>query len=190
MKCKSDKDILNEILLTSNDIKKNRTEILELVPELIICVPCTQKHPAHIYNVYEHIEETVNKVEFDLTLKVTALFHDIGKPYKKVTVDGVERFWGHEGVSAVLTKFILQRLQYENGFIERVCKLIEYHDCKIKHTYEGISEIRLLVGEDLMPYLFKIKIADLLSHSPEYSEVKMPTLIAVKNTYEKIERMC
>ena len=45
MQYKKDKERLNQILLTSENIKSNRDEILRLVPELTICVDCTQKHP-------------------------------------------------------------------------------------------------------------------------------------------------
>lgn len=185
MQYKKDKERLDEILLTSSDIKNNKTEILKLVPELVICVDCTQKHPNHIYNVYEHIEETVNKVDFDLTLKLATLFHDIGKPYTKVFADNAERFYGHEDVSEVLARLILKRLEYEDELITKVCKLIKYHDHKIEATTEGVSKVIKLVGKDIIPYFLQIQTADLLAHDPKYYIVEMPRLRSVKKIYKE-----
>lgn len=75
----ADREKLNHILVSSRNIEENRDEILRIIPELIICVDCEQNMPTHIYNVFDHIMETVNKVDFDLMLKLAALLHDIGK---------------------------------------------------------------------------------------------------------------
>ncbi|MCB2308376.1 HD domain-containing protein [Clostridium estertheticum] len=185
MQYKEDKDRLNQILLTSKNIKDNQEEILKLVPELIICVDCTQIHPNHIYNVYEHIEETVNKVDFNLILKLTTLFHDIGKPYAKIFADKAERFWGHEEISATLTRLILKRLKYDDDLISIVCKLIKYHDYKIKATTEGVSEAIELIGPLNMPYLLEVQTADLLSHAPKYYNIVIPILRSVQIIYKE-----
>lgn len=185
MQYKKDKERLNQILLTSKNIKNNREEILKLVPEMIICVDCTQIHPNHIYNVYEHIEETVNKVDFNLVLKLTTLFHDIGKPYKKVFADGGERFGGHGEVSEILAGLILKRLEYDDALIAIVCKLIKYHDLKIKPTIEGVSQAMELIGQANMSYLLQVQTADLLSHAPKYYNVVIPTLRSVQKIYKK-----
>ena len=185
MQYKKDKERLNQILLTSENIKSNRDEILRLVPELTICVDCTQKHPNHIYNVYEHIEETVNKVAFNLVLKLTTLFHDIGKPYTKIFADEAERFWGHEDISEILSRLILKRLEYEDNLISIVCKLIKYHDHTIEATTEGVSKVIELIGQANMPYLLQVQTADLLSHAPKYYNVVIPTLRSAQIIYKE-----
>ncbi len=185
MQYKKDKERLNQILLTSKNIKNNQEEILKLVPELIICVNCTQIHPNHIYNVYEHIAETVNKVDLNLILKLTTLFHDIGKPYKKVFADGGERFGGHGEASEILAGLILKRLEYDDGLIAIVCKLIKYHDLKINDTIEGVSQTIELIGQANMSYLLQVQTADLLSHAPKYYNLVIPILRSVQKIYKK-----
>lgn len=180
-----DKKRLNNILLTSENIKNNRNEILEIIPELKVCVKCTQYHPAHRFNVYEHIEETTNNVKSDIILKLSALLHDIGKPYRKTIDDGVERFIGHEIASEVLAKLILERLGYEEEIIQKVCKIIKYHDYKIEATIDGIREIVNIMGEELMPYLLKIKVADLLAHSQECYDRVIPKLNNITKIYNE-----
>ncbi|AKN32608.1 phosphohydrolase [Clostridium carboxidivorans P7] len=181
-----DKKRLDNILLTSKDIKSNKDEILKIIPELIICVNCTQNHPAHIYKVFDHISETVNRVEFDLTLKLAALLHDIGKPYKKVLVDNTERFWGHEDTSAEIAKLVLTRLGYDQDLINKLYILIKYHDHKTFPTSESIKNTINLVGDELVPYLFKLQTADLLSHSEKYYKPLVSKLNASKKFYEEI----
>lgn len=181
-----DKKRLNDILLTSKDIRSNKEEILKIIPELIICVECTQNHPAHIYKVFDHILQTVNRVDFNLILKLAALLHDIGKPYKKVIVNDTERFWGHGDTSAEIAKLVLTRLGYEEDLINKLCILIKYHDHKTFPTLESIQNTISLIGNDLVPYLFKLQTADLLSHSEKYYKPLLLKLNATQKFYEEV----
>lgn len=179
-----DRERLNHILNSSKDMKDYKNKILEIIPELIICVECEQNMPAHIYNVFDHILETVNRVENDLILRIAALFHDIGKPYSKTTINNIDSFKEHEEVSEVMAELILKRLGYDEGFIKQVCILVKYHDYHIVPTTEGVKDAIDLVGDELMPYLFKIQEADLLAHSEIRYKALLPKLHKVKEIYE------
>ena len=181
-----DRERLNYILGSNKDIKDYEDEILRIIPELIICVDCEQNMPAHIYNVFDHILETVNKVDSDLILKITALLHDIGKPYKKVVINNVDSFKGHEEVSEIVANLILTRLGYEEDFIDKVCKLIKYHDYQIIPTVEGVKESIDLVGDELISYLFCFQKADLLAHSEQRYKPLLPKLSQAKEIYESL----
>jgi tRNA nucleotidyltransferase (CCA-adding enzyme) len=80
---------------------------------------CEQKG-AHIYDVYNHLP---------LAIRLTALFHDIGKPatrrYDK-TKDKYT-FFGHEVVGARMTKKILERMKFSRETIELVVRLVRNH---------------------------------------------------------------
>lgn len=181
-----DKERLNYILTSSKDIKDYKDEILKIIPEIIICVDCEQNMPAHIYNVFDHILETVNGVDFDLILKVTALLHDIGKPYKKVVINNIDSFKGHEEASVIIANLILTRLGYDKDFIENVCKLIKYHDYHVVPTVEGVKEAIDLVGEDIISYLFCFQKSDLLAHSEQRYKPLLPKLNEAKVIYESL----
>ncbi|OZV11211.1 phosphohydrolase [Tissierella sp. P1] len=181
-----DRERLNYILGSNKDIKDYKDEILRIIPELIICVDCEQNIPAHIYNVFDHILETVNRVDSDLILKVTALLHDIGKPYKKIVINNVDSFKGHEEVSEIIANLILARLGYEEDFINKVCKLIKYHDYQILPTVEGVKESINLVGDELISYLFCFQKADLLAHSEQRYKPLLPKLSQAKEIYESL----
>lgn len=179
-----DREKLEQILLKNKDIKKHRKELLYLIPELRVCVNCTQNNPVHIYNVYEHIEETVNKLESNLILRMAALLHDIGKPYSKTTENGLDRFKGHEIDSEILSKLILKRLGYDREFIDTISILVKYHNKKTELSIPDLSNTISIVGEDYMPYLLKLKNADLNSHSKEYIHSKQPTLTKLGEIYK------
>jgi poly(A) polymerase len=68
------------------------------------------------------------KGEPDLTLRLAALLHDIGKPKtRKFEGEGRVSFHHHEGVGARLAKKRLIKLRYANEIIEEICLLIELH---------------------------------------------------------------
>ncbi len=63
----------------------------------------------------------------DLTLRMAALLHDIGKPRTRaIGPDGVS-FHHHEVVGAQLARARLKALRYPKAFIDDVCTLIELH---------------------------------------------------------------
>jgi poly(A) polymerase len=64
----------------------------------------------------------------DLTLRLAALLHDIGKPATKRTESGgIVTFHHHDVVGAKLAKKRLRELRYDNDTIADVSKLIELH---------------------------------------------------------------
>ena len=55
-----------------------------------------QKNIWHVYDVYEHILHVIDGVPNNITLRLAALFHDIGKPFVyKEDENGVGHFYGH-----------------------------------------------------------------------------------------------
>lgn len=186
MKYENNRDRLIEILMTAKDISEHKEEILKIVPELIITVDCSQDHPAHMYNVFDHTVAVVNGVGFDLVLKLSALLHDIGKPYVAKYVDGIERFWGHEEVSATLACHILSRLKFENEVVEMVAHLIKHHDHKTKLSEDGVRDTVRIVGEDLMPLFWEHQTADLMAHSPKYKGMMIGHLNQIIDIYKRL----
>ena len=93
----------------------------------------------HHKDVYEHsltvldqaidLEESRHPGEApDLTLRLAALLHDIGKPATKRTEPGgVVTFHHHDVMGAKLAKRRLRELRFDNDTIAAVGKLIELH---------------------------------------------------------------
>jgi len=173
---KQQKERLETLLLSTNSIKSYEDELLSILPELIICKDCQQNLPAHRLTVLEHIYEVVDEVKGDIVLKLAALLHDIGKPYTKVTLNGVDSFKNHEKASEVLADLILQRLGFDVTIRQDVILLVKYHDVELTPTKESLDNVTEKIGAKLVLPLLELQIADLLAHSEE----KVKQLISVR----------
>lgn len=170
------KEGLKAILLHDQKIQLFENELITILPELIVCKDCEQNLPAHCMLVLSHIYEVVNGVKKDIKLKLAALFHDIGKPYVKKTMNGVDSFKDHEKVSELLASLILQRLGFENDIKRDVCLLIKYHDFELFPTQDSFYDITQKIGPHLVLPLLELQRADLLAHS----EQKINALIFIR----------
>lgn len=159
------------------------------LPEFDRAMETPQNHPHHCYSVGEHILHGLQYVEPDKTLRLAMLLHDIGKP-RTLTVDGEGRshFHGHAQISAQMAKQILRRLKFDNDTINRVCRLVQYHDYG-----NGMDiDIRLArramhrIGEEAFPELFQIKKADIRAQSEYLRQEKLDMLEKWQNCYEEI----
>lgn len=106
-----------------------------IIPELEEGIGCEQKGE-HIYDVWEHLlhalDHACNK-DWSLEIRLSALFHDIGKPRTrrwdgtKAGGKGKYTFYGHEVVGARMTKIIMERLKFPQKTSEMVLKLVRGH---------------------------------------------------------------
>ena len=161
-------------LLQSEDvydrILQNEGAIFALIPELKACKGFDQKNSWHVYDVYEHILHVVAGVENSLTLRLVALFHDVGKPLAFTLDDqGVGHFYGHWDRSLE----IFQKYAPYFGLTPREKDLMEvliyYHDVNVDKMEAGeIAEMVQRIGGDNIGMLFAIKKADLLAQSEKY----------------------
>lgn len=156
------------------------TGILSIfIPELVEGVDVTQPE-FHSDDVFEHSILTVDEAED--SVKLAALFHDIGKPRTIVKDEKGTHFYGHDLVGAEMTKEIMKRLKFSNAEIEETVKLVRWHmfyypsadwrkseDIKDKPTHGWTdAAIRRLIqnvgGEEAIDQLLKLRIADQLSN--------------------------
>ena len=165
------------------------------LPELDKAMETPQNHPHHCYSVGEHILHSLLYVEPDKKLRLTMLFHDIGKP-ETMTVDaeGKTHFHGHAIVGEGMTKDILRRLRYDNDTIQTVSRLVRYHDYG-----NGVDPDKRIVrravnkiGEDVFPSLFPIRYADICAQSDYQREEKLENLEKWQTLYRQIvdQREC
>jgi len=94
-----------------------------LLPEVAACRGVAQGG-YHTHDVFGHTLLTVQHVAPDLTLRLAALFHDVGKP---VTAAPDGSFHEHDRVGAELAEQALARLRFSNAEAERVGKLVRMH---------------------------------------------------------------
>lgn len=146
-----------------------------------------QNNPHHCYDVGEHILHSMLAVEPDKVLRLGMLFHDIGKP-QTMTVDeeGITHNKKHPVVGAEMTRKILRRLKFDNDTIDKVTKLVLYHDQEIVAAPAGVRRAVNRIGEDIFPLLFAVRRADVSAQSDYLREDKLRKLSYIEGLYEEI----
>ncbi|MBW1598813.1 CCA tRNA nucleotidyltransferase [Streptomyces sp. JJ38] len=132
------RDELNKLVLS--DHPRQGLEILvetglaeRVVPELPALRLERDEHHRH-KDVYEHsltvLEQAMDLEQDgpDLTLRLAALLHDIGKPRtRRFEKDGRVSFHHHEVVGAKMTRKRMTALKYSNELVKDVSRLVELH---------------------------------------------------------------
>ncbi len=119
-----------------------------IIPELEEGIGCEQGG-AHKYNVYEHLLQALQHSadkNWPLEIRLSALFHDIGKP--KTRRKGVKKaytFYGHEVVGARMVKVIMERLKFPKDTSELVTKLVRQHMFFSDTEQISLSAVRRIV---------------------------------------------
>lgn len=159
----------------------------QILPEFDLCMKTMQNNPHHCYDVGEHILHSMLAVEPDKVLRLGMLFHDIGKP-QTMTVDeeGITHNKKHPVVGAEMTRKILRRLKFDNDTIDKVTKLVLYHDQEIVAAPAGVRRAVNRIGEDIFPLLFAVRRADVSAQSDYLREDKLRKLSYIEGLYEEI----
>ncbi|MGW2209503.1 CCA tRNA nucleotidyltransferase [Streptomyces sp. NPDC001781] len=132
------RDELNKLLLSAHP-RKGLTLLVDtglaahVLPELPALRLERDEHHRH-KDVYDHslivLEQAIDLEEGgpDLTLRLAALLHDIGKPRtRRFEQDGRVSFHHHEVVGAKMTKKRMTALKYSNDLVKDVSRLVELH---------------------------------------------------------------
>lgn len=162
-----------------------------ILPEFDAMMKTPQNHPHHRYGVGEHTLHALNYVEADKYLRLSMLFHDIGKP-ATFTEDekGIHHFKGHAAVGQDMTKSILRRLKFDNDTIYTVSKLVYFHDYGngVEPDMRIVRRAIHKIGEDIFPLLFPVKYADIMAQSDYLKQEKLDTLAKWKNLFQEISK--
>ncbi len=164
-----------------------------ILPEFNDCMKTQQHNPHHCYSVGEHTLKAMEAIRADKVLRLTMLFHDIGKPEKLITDEkGIDHFYGHPALSEEMSRNILRRLKFDNHTIHLVSRLVRYHDYKVEPIQRNVRRAIMKVGEDIFPYLFEVKQADIDAQSDHLRQEKLKNLEDVRRIYEQIieEQQC
>lgn len=159
----------------------------QILPEFDLCMETAQNNPHHCYNVGEHILHSMLEIAPNKVLRLGMLFHDIGKP-QTLTIDkeGITHNKGHAVTGEKMTKGILRRLKFDNDTIDKVSKIVLYHDQEIGLTDSGVRRAINRMGEDIFPMLFAVRYADIRAQSEYQREEKLQRLAYIKEIYDGI----
>ncbi|MCQ2493763.1 MAG: CCA tRNA nucleotidyltransferase [Lachnospiraceae bacterium] len=165
------------------------------LPEFDRAMQTEQNHKHHCYSVGEHILHAIEEVEATQVLRMAMLLHDIGKP-DTLTVDesGITHFHGHVQKSEEMAKVILRRLKFDNDSIDKICRLVRFHDYGMgivpdeKIVRRAVNKI----GEDIFSMFLQVGRADIMAQSDYERESKLANNDSWGKMYDKImeENQC
>lgn len=159
----------------------------QILPEFDLCMETAQNNPHHCYSVGEHLLHSMQEIEADKVLRLGMLFHDIGKP-RTLTIDeaGIIHNKGHAEAGERMTREILRRLKFDNDTLEKVVKIVRFHDQEIGLTESGVRRAVNRIGEDIFPLLFAVRYADIQAQSDYMREDKINKLVRLRELYDGI----
>ena len=155
------------------------------IPEIAAMVGVEQNNPYHQYDVWQHTVKSVAAVRADKVLRLTMLFHDIGKPSARTTgEDGRDHFYGHGKLSTEIAHGALKRLKYDNDTVFAVVELIKYHDAPIE--VNAVAKWLNRLGELRFEQLLEVKQADMAAQSAISKRGKAAYLEALRQKYVEV----
>ena len=165
-------------------LKKYFEIFLEVLPELALLERFNQNDPHHIYDALEHTFVTLKVVEPKIELRLAALFHDIAKPYTYMKkADGTADYPEHGKKGADIAREIMNRLKFNKKIIQKVTKLVEFHDYKVPENEMKIKNFLSNFGSENLDDLFALKKANFYAKNPAYTS----ELNKIEEDYNKLK---
>lgn len=159
----------------------------QILPEFDLCMKTPQRHKHHCYNVGEHILHSMLGVEPEKVLRLGMLFHDIGKPQTlTVDPDGTTHNKRHPFEGEKITRKVMRRLKFDNDTIDKVTKLVLYHDYDIVATEAGVRRAVNRMGEDIFAMIFIVRRADIAAQSDYMRKEKLEKIAYIEALYREI----
>lgn len=186
----------------------NEKSLSDLVPEIGKAKDFNQEHPVHNLDLYKHTIKVIKGLPNNSILRLVALFHDLGKIYKKKKDSNNDtHYYLHEKASMELASRILSDLGFNTSTEHLVLILIKYHDTKFEA--DKLSAVISLLGDEfikmfkkeeieflqdthkigimIMEMLFIHMLSDLKAHSPDYIERKLPKVIELMDKLQELK---
>lgn len=156
-------------------------------PEFDRMMETKQNNPHHKYSVGEHVLHSLEHVRNDKVLRLTMLLHDIAKPETiQADEEGIDHFYGHPVLGEEMARKVLRRLRFDNDTIDKVCRLVKYHDQKLSLKPEKLRKAIVKIEPELFPLLLEVKEADMMAQSDYKRAEKEQELEDIRKVYAKI----
>lgn len=157
-----------------------------ILPEWDEMVGVGQNTPHHKYDVADHTLHALKNVKKSKILRLTMLFHDMGKPSMKTTDEkGRDHFKGHALVSEEIARKVLRRLKFDNETVKTVTRLVCYHDYRIEATPQNVRRAMNRIGVELFPYYLAVRMADVKAQSPYKRRAKIENIVEMRKIYQE-----
>ena len=162
-----------EEILTSRfvvkEIVNNLDYLLEIIPELKMTISFDQKQHPNDLDLFWDILSRLSLSPNDYDIRLVILLHDIAKPYYYQTEE-VKDYKKYAKMSSIISKNILTRLEYNDSYIEKICKMIEYYDTDLLDIDDLIFLRKILIVQD----------CDVYSHNLQYLDKRVNCIAKLK----------
>ena len=159
-----------------------------IMPEFDRIMVQRQHNPHHAYTTGGHTLLALQNIPNDKVLRLTMLFHDMGKPDVFTTDEnGKDHFRGHAAYSEKVARMILKRLKFDNDTLNAVCTLVKNHSWYPELSGKGVRFCAYQIGPELFEQFLKVKRADILAHHPQVIEQKLNYLDEVIHIWEDVK---
>lgn len=157
------------------------------MPEFDIAMGTKQQHKHHMYDVGEHILQSLKYTPADKVVRLAMLFHDMAKPQAmQVDEQGVTHFWGHPAKSAAMAKDVMRRLKYDNATIDAVAELAANHDRQIDENTKSVRKVLNKLSDHAFPRLLNVKYADVMAQSDYMRSEKLESIKRLEELYNEV----
>ncbi|MCR4422430.1 MAG: HD domain-containing protein [Exilispira sp.] len=188
------RDEFNRLLLSDKpsfgiELLRQSNILNIMIPSLIKCYG-EQQNDFHLHDVYYHLIYSCDAAPKDIVLKIAALFHDIGKPISlaECKQKGIKEnvFYNHEVYSEQIAKEFLTEYRYSKNDIQVITKLIRNHMFHYTPSWTDGAVRRFVarVGEDFIPLLFALRVADRIGNGKNFGYPKI-----LINFWDKIQQV-
>ncbi len=176
------RDEFIKIIMSSNPMQglliSQKLGMLKYISTELESAVGIEQNGHHAFDIFEHSLRSLNHAasrEFDLEIRLAALFHDIGK-VKTRRFDETKKdytFYGHEVVSERVTKKILEELKFEKKVVEKVCRLVRWHMFFSDPDEVTLSSVRRLIvniGKENIWDLIDLRLCDRMGSGTKKEE--------------------
>lgn len=183
---------LNKLLLGDNVfavLKKYREVLAVFIPEMRATFDFEQHNKHHCFTVYDHIIKSIEASPKDLTVRLTMLLHDIGKP-QCFTLDsaGTGHFKGHPKPGAEMAETILRRLKYDSETIRSVKNLVFEHDNRFLPNKKLVKSFMQKYSFEFLKLQNDVRRADCTAQSMYLRAQKLDEIHGVEELAKEIVR--
>lgn len=160
-----------------------------VLPEFDAMMQTPQNTRYHCYDVGRHTIEVMKNVPPTPVMRWAALLHDVAKPCCRTTDEtGADHFYGHPAEGKKMAHQILRRLKLDNDTIQRVERLVEWHDYGLdgQVTKNALRKALNRMGPDLFEDYRRLRWADLMGQSDYRRAQKEEDMTHLEQLYREI----
>ena len=160
-----------------------------VLPEFDTMMETPQHTVYHKYDVGRHTVAVMQNIDATPVLRWAALLHDSAKPECRTTDEqGVDHFYGHPKAGKAIARRVLRRMKLDNDTIQRVERLVEWHDFGLDGTVtkKTLRQALNRMGPDLFDDYAKLRRADMLGQSDYMQEKKQQDYRHLLEMYREI----